>query len=434
MLLQPKFMLVAVLFLAACAISSFAAAIKYAGVNLSVAEFGQGNLPGTYNSDYTYPTQAEVDYFRNKGMNIFRLPFRWERLQQTTNAALNSTELGRLHGFVSAATAKGVYVIIEPHNFARYYPDPANFQSSAQGLVGSYYPDSVFSNFWWRVAGIYKTNDHVIFNLMNEPNAMPTEQWVSTANAAIAGIRAAGSTNLIHVPGNQWTGAHAWTANYYGTANSIAMLDIVDPANNYVFEVHQYLDQDSSGTHANIGPTATTTDPTIGATRLVAFTTWLRNHSKRGFLGEFAVANSTIGSTTNLVGDEAITNMLGYIQANADVWEGWTWWAAGPWWNNYMFTLEPINIGQPSQIERAAMPVLRSFIPIPTPSVAIFNNTQLKFTTQAGFTYQPETSAEIATGWVNLGPAINGNGLTTNVNFSVAGDRGFYRVRVTRNP
>jgi endoglucanase len=47
------------------------------------------------------------------------------------------------------------------------------------------------SDFWSRVANIHKTNA-VIFNLANEPN-LPTEQWVSAANAAIAAIRATGS-------------------------------------------------------------------------------------------------------------------------------------------------------------------------------------------------------------------------------------------------
>jgi hypothetical protein len=23
------------------------------------------------------------------------------------------------------------------------------------------------------------------------------------------------------------------------------------------------------------------------------------------------------------------------------VWNGWTWWAAGPWWGNYIFSVEP---------------------------------------------------------------------------------------------
>ena len=418
----------ATLVLAVCVFPVVAASIKYAGVNLAGAEFGQNNLPGTYNTHYTYPTQAEVDYFRNKGLNTIRLPFRWERLQQSTNANLNAAELNRLHTFVAATTAKGVHVILEPHNFARYYPDPANFQSSAQGLIGSYYPNSVFADFWSRVASIYKTNSYVIFNLMNEPNSMPTEQWVSAANAAIAAIRATGATNLIQVPGNQWTGAHAWTANYYGTPNSVAMLNIADPANNYAFEVHQYLDGNSSGTSTTI------VDANIGVTRLTAFTAWLRANNKRGFLGEFAVANSTIGTTSGLIGDEALTNMLGYIQANADVWEGWTWWAAGPWWGEYMFTLEPSNLGQLGQTDRAVLPVLRSFIPMPTTALVLPNNNQFRFTTQAGFAYQPQTGTEVIGGWNNLGPTINGSGLTTNVGFSANGARGFYRVRVSRQP
>ena len=410
------------------AASVTAAEIKFAGVNLAGAEFGHNNLPGTYNQHYTYPTQAEVNYFRTNGMNVVRLPFRWERLQQTTNAALNSTELGRLHGFVSATTAKGVHVILEPHNFARYFPDPGNFQSSAQGLIGSYYPNSVFSNFWWRVAGIYKTNQLVIFNLMNEPNSMPTEQWVSAANAAIAGIRAAGATNTIHVPGNQWTGAHAWTANYYGTPNSVAMLGIVDPANNVVFEVHQYLDSDSSGTTTNI------VNANIGVTRISAFTSWLRTNNKRGFLGEFAVANSTVGSGATLIGDEALTNMLSYIATNADVWEGWAWWAAGPWWGEYMFTLEPLNLNQPASLtHRTAMPELKSFIPIPSPTLTI-SNSQLRFVTRAGFTYQAESAPNISGSWTNHGPAFAGSGLTTNVSFATGGVTGYYRVKVTRNP
>jgi endoglucanase len=37
----------------------------------------------------------------------------------------------------------------------------------------------------------------------------------------------------------------------------------------------------------------------------------------------------------------AIDQMLAYLSANRDVWVGWTWWAAGPWWGSYMFSLEP---------------------------------------------------------------------------------------------
>jgi hypothetical protein len=131
-----------------------AADIQYAGVNLSGAEFGSagGNsaLPGTYNNQYIYPNSGEVNYYLSKGMNIIRLPFRWERLQHTNNVALDATELSRMNTFVSTATSKGMFVILDPHNFERYYPDISSFgtmQSGSVGLVGSAIPDSTYTNF-----------------------------------------------------------------------------------------------------------------------------------------------------------------------------------------------------------------------------------------------------------------------------------------------
>ena len=96
----------------------------------------------------------------------------------------------------------------------------------------------------------------------------------------------------------------------------------------YVFDVHQYLDKDSSGTHAQV------VSPTIGSERLRGFTAWCRKHHKRAFLGEFAAA-------ANPAGQAAVDDMISYMEANADVWTGFAWWAAGPWWGDYMYSLEP---------------------------------------------------------------------------------------------
>jgi endoglucanase len=334
--------------------------VLYTGTNLSGAEFGQTSLPGTYNTDYTYPTNAEVDYFVGKGMNTFRLPFRWERLQQSQNAALNAAELARLSSFVTYATNKGAYVIIDPHNFARYYPPGGNQESTANIVGSAAVPNSAFADFWSKVANTYKANSRVIFNLMNEPNNMPTEQWVSAANAAIQAIRATGATNLVLVPGNGYTGAWTWSSNFYGTPNSQAMLNVTDPGNNFAFDVHQYLDNDGSGTSSTI----TNNDPTIGAQRLSGFTQWLHANNRRGFLGEFAAAGSTVGTGSSQIGDETLQNMLTHIQGNSDVWLGWTWWSAGPWWpSNYMFLLDPAG----SQ-DKPQMGVLQPFFaPVPEP-------------------------------------------------------------------
>jgi endoglucanase len=286
----------------------------YGGVNLSVAEFGAGNIPGTYGTDYIYPSSGEVDYYVGKGMTIIRLPFLWERLQRTLGGPLDTTERGYLDAFVTYATGKGARVILDPHNYARY-----NGQ-----VIGGGVTSAQFADLWAKLAQRYGPNPLVVFGLMNEPHDLDINAWLAAANAAIQAIRDAGATNLILVPGSSWTGAHSWVSSGNGTT----MLGIVDPGNNYGFEVHQYLDSDSSGT------SETCVSTTIGAERLQAFTEWARAHATRGFLGEFAGAR-------NQTCDDAVSGMLDFIDANRDVWLGWSWWAGGPWWGDYMFTLEP---------------------------------------------------------------------------------------------
>jgi endoglucanase len=295
--------------------------LRWRGVNLSGAEFTASALPGRYGHQYVYPSVSSVDYFKAKGMNLIRLPFLWERLQPTLNAPLDTAELARLKAFVDGATAKGMTVLIDPHNYARY-------RSQVIGSAGV--PVSAFGDFWSRLATVFKGNPRVLFGVMNEPFSMATESWVSAANEAIRRIRATGATNTIAVPGNAWSGAHSWAANWYGTPNAQAMLQITDSGHNLVFEAHQYLDADSSGT------SSVCTSATIGAQRLVAFTAWLRTHGKRGLLGEFAGAN-------NDTCRQALAGMLNYMEANSDVWAGWSYWAAGPWWGDDMFSIEPAN-------------------------------------------------------------------------------------------
>jgi endoglucanase len=313
--------------------------VEYAGVNLAGAEFGDHTLPGNYNQHYTYPTKAEVDYFTGKGMNVFRLPFRWERLQHSAYANLNSTELSRIKSFVDYASSNEASVILDPHNYARYYGK----------IIGSEdLPVEAFADFWGKLALQFKDNPQVIFGLMNEPHSMATELWLTGANAAIAAIRSTGAENLILVPGNGWSGAHSWTHQWYGTPNGTVMLNIVDSLDNYAYEVHQYLDSNSSGT------SSTCVGVNTGADRLKTFTGWLRTHNKRGFLGEFGVA-------ANETCMEALDKMLKYMNDNNDVWLGWTWWAAGPWWGEYMFTVEPKN-GQ----DRPQMAILEKYANVTT--------------------------------------------------------------------
>jgi endoglucanase len=321
---MKHFILLSVLVLGYFSSYSFGA-LRYVGVNEACAEFGT-NLPGVYDTDYTYPKTASIDYFLAKGMNSIRIPFRWERIQRTLNADFDAAELTRLNATVDYITkTKGAVAVLDVHNYARY----------GQTLVGtSEVPDSAFADFWKRLALVFKGNEKVLFGLVNEPFGLPGEQWLRSANAAIAAIRSVGANNLILVPGVAWSGAHSWMLNWYGTSNSVVMKGVVDPMNNYAIEVHQYFDTDSSG------QSTTCMSETIGVERVSAFTAWCKENNLTAYLGEFASgANPTCGA--------AVDKLLKYMEENSDVWIGWAWWAAGPWWGeSYVSTIEPSPTGE----------------------------------------------------------------------------------------
>jgi endoglucanase len=143
---------------------------------------------------------------------------------------------------------------------------------------------------------------------------------------AINGIRSAGArSQIINVEGNSWSGAWTWVSK---SQNGASMHVLTDPSNKIHYQMHQYLDIDGSGTHEEC------VSSTIGEERLREATQWLRQNRKIGILGEFAG-----GDNPQCI--EAIRGMLSYMQKNNDVWRGWLWWSAGPWWGKYMYSIEP---------------------------------------------------------------------------------------------
>jgi endoglucanase len=295
--------------------------LNMTGVNIAGAEFASKKLPGRAGTDYFYPSKVTIDHFADRGMNTIRLPFLWERMQPTLWSALDAAELDRLAVVVSLATARGLNIIVDVHNYAAYRGQPIGTADVTTEAL---------ADLWSRLATRFKDNRQVIFGLMNEPKGLPTETWLAAANAAIASIRQTGAKNLILVPGNGWTGAHSWFGTSYGTSNAQAMLSVTDPANNMAFEVHQYLDSNYSGTHPQCR------SEQIGVTTLQRFTQWLHDNGKRGFLGEF-------GGSSDPVCMAALDGMLSFMEQNKDVWLGWTYWAAGFWPPTYFTSVQPID-------------------------------------------------------------------------------------------
>ena len=296
----------------------------FRGINLSGAEFGKpGGMPF---KDYTYPSEQTVSYFASKGFDTVRLPFMWERLQPILMKPLDKDEVNRLKEAVALIRSHEMRVILDPHNYARY----------REQVVGSKeVPAAAFGDFWARLASLYPNDNDVIFGLMNEPYQMPVTQWLEAANTAAAAIRnQAGAKNLILVPGTAWTGAHSWMKRIDGEPNGVAMARFDDPGKNFAFEVHQYLDDDFSGTKGNCSRGNDAVDA------LKKFTTWLKENGFRGFLGEFG-APATAGKVRCI---DALKSMVDVMEDTKDVWTGWTYWVAGDWWP----ADEPLNI-QPTK-------------------------------------------------------------------------------------
>jgi endoglucanase len=103
---------------------------------------------------------------------------------------------------------------------------------------------------------------------------LQTTQLVLANNqAAIDAIRATGAQQLILAPGNGFTGGHSWTqVTGNNDAPSSAFLNMLkDPLNNTAIDIHEYLDEDFSGSHD------TCTQP--GPENLAALTAWLQENN-----------------------------------------------------------------------------------------------------------------------------------------------------------
>jgi len=287
------------------------------GVNLSGAEFGFPAIPGVFGVNYTFPPLADLTYYVSKGMRLIRLPFVWERIQPVLGGPLDPAHIAWLNSFITYDP--NVIIVLDCHNMGGAFG----------GMIGIDGPtNQQFADFWALLATTFNA-PNVIYGLMNEPH-LSSAQWTATATAAIAGIRATGSTNTISI------------------ANIGFEVAFNDP--NYLIEAHIYFDADNSGTHS------TAASPTVGPDRVAHLTAWGRTNGIRLFLGEFGAANNA-GMFT------AMGNMISFMQVNPDVWMGWTYWSGGPWWGSYFQSIEPTNLGQSNQADAAQMTALLTYLP-----------------------------------------------------------------------
>jgi aryl-phospho-beta-D-glucosidase BglC (GH1 family) len=277
------------------------------GLNISGGEFG--GTAGTHGYDYRYPTLSDLQFYKSHGVDLIRVPFRWERVQDALGGPLDlSGDVALIKQMLVNAASLGMDVILDAHNYGRY-------KGVALGAAGG--PTAAqFADFWKKMASELKDYPALLgYDLMNEPHDMPNATiWKQSAQAATDAIRQVDMNNIIYVEGEGWSAAHTWL---HHNSNLI----IKDPANKIVYQAHGYYDDNNSGTY-NESYEGEAAYPMVGVDRLKPFVEWLKANNLKGMVGEFGVPSNDPRWL------EVQKNALDYMNANnldGTAWGGGVW-------------------------------------------------------------------------------------------------------------
>lgn len=320
-------------------VGTYTSGVKWRGINRAGPEYGADWDGWTGQSYFEIPTgivlSSEITKYKDKGFNIIRVPFAWERMQHTLNGALATPYSTNYKTYVEALTNAGFRVVVDCHSYMRYATGTHDGSGNQQGgyvqrvMNDGHLTSAHLVDLWTKVAGLFVNNHYVQFALMNEPHdmaSMNSTALFASFNAQIAAIRGTGAKQLIHVSnseGSEVTHWNVWSPNG-GPLDSVAALDVVDSENNFAFEHHCYISDPSATSYSTI---------------LATITNWSRTNGKKAILTEgfmhYTAAN----------GAAAWTDLMNFLNANNDVWLGVMPWNLTPHWylsqdGNYANTVD----------------------------------------------------------------------------------------------
>lgn len=315
--------------------STYPAGVPYRGINRSGAENPNewdGWKSKTDSNWYDIPDKGrrtqELGFYASRGFNALRFPVSWERWQHTLNGPLDPGYTKQVTDFITQATAAGWLVILDLHNYNRYATDAfdatgaptptGTFTVRTYGAADGVLTRDTLMEVWTRIAGLFLGNSNVAFGLMNEPHdfLVPSNVWFDDLQHVIDAIRGTGANQLILVPNSRGSDVTHWStyAPNGGPLDRDAAKAIKD--SNYAFDLHAYHDHFDPA-----DPTKTKLNPNTYAQELTEVTTWAKTEGRRLFLSEFGVDKNYPAD-----GPAALDSLLGYLNANQDVWLGWTPW------------------------------------------------------------------------------------------------------------
>jgi aryl-phospho-beta-D-glucosidase BglC (GH1 family) len=280
------------------------------GVNMSGAEFSTAMYPNN---------PVDWQYYEEKGLNLIRVPFKWERIQSQLGGQIDVSQLKEV---VNIGVSRGMQVMIDMHNYGRGKANGSDYVIGATENVTIEH----FADVWRKLATEFKDLHLWGYDIMNEPHDMGTSSWFQIAQAAINAIREVDTETPIVIEGNNWASADTWPTS------SNTLKDLVDPSNKIIYEAHCYFDSDASGTYKGSYTVEVGSNSQVAITRLSHFVNWLKTNKKIGMIGELGVPGDDPRWLTML--DEACA----YLKENK---VSLTYWSGGRHWGSYILGVHP---------------------------------------------------------------------------------------------
>lgn len=299
-------------------ISAQASSLPMVLINVSGAESSEDKFPGENGTHYFFPSEGYFARWKAKGIRTVRFPVKWERLQPELGGGLDATYAGLIDKMLMQADRQGIGVILDVHNYARY----RRHVIGSRRVTIDHYGQLIqrIAERWHGAPGLYA------YDLMNEPHDESDASWPQAAQAGIDAIRKVDPKRLIIVEGRSWSSAERWPQN------NDALLALNDPANNLVFSAHLYMDQSGGGTY--LDARSRHIDPDIGIRRVKPFIQWLRQHGRRGQIGEMGFPDND--PRWNVAADRLLSYLHQHCVPVA-------YWASGERWGGGPMNLEPVD-------------------------------------------------------------------------------------------
>jgi endoglucanase len=172
-------------------------------------------------------TTTDLDNIKNAGFNVVRAPIWWGQfylLNDQTPSGWRADAFDMLDWLVSAAAARGIYVIIDMHGVVGGQSTSDDTGRSGQNQYwtnGNFQGDTAYM--WWQIANHFKGNPTVAgYDLINEPVGTPSSDTVlNIYNELYQSIRSVDPSHMIIMEGTwgSWNWSMLPNPNVYGWTN-----------------------------------------------------------------------------------------------------------------------------------------------------------------------------------------------------------------------